>query len=150
MILSTSEYRSEMLSTCCFAEYWETDCVKVPTSYGCHYFYARCCLCKNYCDTGLARLWDSFGTEIMRVDIIEMCDEPEDSGQKYQAAYASNGMLEIRDLGNNNVAMLLGYGRFKTLGPFWDNMDKLNDEDYQYYWKVNKKIALKLKRLWDK
>lgn len=145
MINQTEHYRAEYLSICCLAEFYKVNVEKVKTDYGTHYFYARCCLCKNYCDTGLARLWDTFGKEVMRVDIVEMCDEPEDTAQKYQAAYPAGGMLEIRDLGNNNVAMLLGYGRFKTIGPFWNNTDKLNDEDYQYYWKVSKEIALRLK-----
>lgn len=98
------------------------------------YFYDKCLPCGNACRVTLIKLWDSRGTEVMVGDVIECLKESETSAEKYHAVYIEHDELTIRDLGNNNVGMWGLNGPIKTLGPYWLNLDKLDEEDLRYYW----------------
>lgn len=61
----------------------------------------------------------------------------EDDAEKYHAVYMDHGEdeLEIRDMGYNNVGMILGRPH-KILGPFWTlaHIKHIDTNDLQYYW----------------
>lgn len=37
------------------------------------------------------------------------------------------------------------FGPFINIGPYWNHLDKLTDEDLEYYWSTTREEALKLK-----
>lgn len=81
---------------------------------------------------------DSNGVEIRPGDIIECPDVPLDHGERYHVAYKSGQYndMTIRDLGNNNLYMYEINGPYYNIGHFSKHLDKLNENDLDYYFGI--------------
>jgi len=115
------------------------------------YYRHKCSRCNALCWPMVLRQFDSAGHEIKPGDIIEVPElSPEKLGwehaEHYHAVYRSeyNGGLEIRDLGNNNIGMYSLYDKYYTIGPYWKHLDKVTDEDLEYYWHTTREEAEKI------
>lgn len=69
-----------------------------------------------------------------------------DHAEKYHAVftrkYGDETVVEVRDMGNNNLYMYIGWD-LVNLGPYWKNLDIVDDDDLRYYWRTTRKEALK-------
>lgn len=99
---------------------------------------------------------DCLGKEIRCGDILMLPSYPEGHGLRYHvcccsgygARYADEDRLEIRDLGNNNTHMWLGYeSEMVNIGPFWEHLDKLSDDDLEYYFNCTRELAERIAKL---
>lgn len=131
-------------SDCCKAELESCQAVTKKTGYGLTYYHNRCLKCGNLCKSFVLQIYDSAGVEIKAGDIIESPEEMENSACRYHAAYLSSGELEIRDLGHNNIYMYKQCGEYFNRGHYSKHLDKLDDEDLEYYWDTTREEAQKL------
>jgi hypothetical protein len=129
-------YRREFGSDCCGASLIDLpECVQVKIQPGVtDYYYAKCSKCGEMCDSVLVKLWDSNGVEVNHGDILECPDVDLNHGERFHAVVRDKHELEIRDLGNNNVGMWDLHEPVLNIGHYSKNLDKLTDEDLEYYW----------------
>lgn len=130
-------------SECCAAE---TEPIKElivkPNAWETRYYHERCSHCGNPCWTVVVKCFDSAGAEVLPGDVVEDVTVPEYHAERWRAVYKKGLGLEMRDLGNNNV----GFPdcEMYTRGPYWRHLDKLNDDDLEYYWNTTREQAWKL------
>lgn len=93
-------------------------------------------------------LKDSNGKLIRHGDILECPDVPIGTACRYHACVAQSkgdGLdpddIEIRDIDHNNVNMYDLYGPFYNIGPFWEHLDILCDDDLGYYFNITRECA---------
>lgn len=87
-------------------------------------------------------VFDSNGIEIKHGDIIE-CPKEKGTAWHYHVAFLSDGTLEIRDLGANNLDTYCLYGDYFNIGPYWKHLDKLTDDDLEYYFDTTREESEK-------
>lgn len=122
-------------SECCGEETERVDLVAINTAPGVTSYYRnRCKSCGKLCHTELIRLADSNGVEVQHGDILEVPELPDWHAERYHAVVRNGVCLDIRDMGNNNRHMYNLSGKFFSIGPYWENLDKVTDEDLEYYW----------------
>lgn len=130
------------VSPCCKAQCSELEDVIISSDEPgvTSYYRNRCDKCLKPCHLQLDRMFDSDGIEIKHGDLVECTSEPIDCAWRWHAACKSHEYgLEVRDLGHNNIGMLSS--PFYCRGPYWRHLDKLSDEDLEYYWGTNRRDA---------
>lgn len=129
-------------SECCKADFQEVPCRIVYSKGSTSYYQATCNKCKNYCHTRVIQVFDSDGIEIKAGDIVQNSayDDPSNLCNWHASFIGSDGFLEIRDLGHNNTGMY-SIGDYYNKGHYSQHLDKLTDEDLDYYWDTTRKEA---------
>lgn len=114
------------------------------------YYYHTCEKCTQPCHYDTVKIWDCAGDEIKNGDLVEAMDIPAWHAERWHACYLEKNEygqdhLEIRDLGNNNRGMYSLHSEYYTRGHYSNHLDKLSDEDLDYYWNTTREEASKLK-----
>lgn len=129
-------------SHCCEAPTHGIERVEEKQTYGTAYYYHRCEKCGKPCARKLLRLFDCAGFEVLPGDVVECPAVPENHSGRYHCVRMTSRGLDLRD-GNNNCGMYDMDGDYFTRGPYWMNLDKLSDDDLDYYWHTTRKKAEK-------
>lgn len=131
-----SEPKQEFCSPCCGTPVTPLDQEEiVRTSYSTEYYRDKCDKCGALCWPLLYKLWDSAGKEFSVGDIMQCPgNRPE-----YHAVIKDGYGLEIRDLVANNVYMW--DPPLVNIGPYWEHLDKVSDEDLEHYWQTTREEA---------
>lgn len=135
------------VSECCDAGMVETDLVKISDGEGGEtYYYAKCRKCDSPCNSKLHRVFDSNGVEIGEYDIVECPGVSLDCAWRYHAAFKDDtGVFQIRDLGYNNLNGYYLKGDYFNIGPYWNHLDKLNDEQLERYYNMSKRDIARMR-----
>lgn len=102
------------------------------------YYYDQCTACNGLCHPVVDKIYDSSGVEVKIGDIVECPRVSEDHSSRWHAAYEEYGHICIRDLGHNNSGMYQIDGPYYTRGHYSKHLDKLDDDDLDYYWGVKR------------
>jgi hypothetical protein len=131
-------------SECCAAELVPHKETVVKTLPGVtSYFRNTCAKCGKLTHSKLLQVFDSNGIEIKAGDIVECPDLPVGHAERYHAAFDNGWGFEIRDLGNNNVHMYDLAGPYYNIGHYTKHLDKLTDDDLEYYFDTTRGEASK-------